>query len=63
LNFNEGYYKTWHQYALLNFTYAKQQSTELEEEKLKTYLLSALKGFIKSISLGYLKDQKSKFQL
>ena len=63
LEFNPDYHKTWHSYALINFDSAKQYQNEAINLISENHMLAAIKGFIKSIALGYQAEHTSKFLL
>jgi len=51
------YYKTWHHFALLNF--AAIDMTEAGNTDRTDYIINALEGFMRSISLGTSSEHKS----
>lgn len=74
IQINEKYYKAWHAYALINFEAAEfhqkinghksgMQSVNYRDLQITKYIENAVKGFIKSISLGCNQEKKSRFLL
>ncbi|KAL4492653.1 hypothetical protein ABPG73_010202 [Tetrahymena malaccensis] len=58
--FKSDYYKTWHHFALLNFDVLDMMEEIDTREKLD-YILNALEGFMKSISIGTSSEHKSPY--
>lgn len=59
--FKPDYFKTWHHFALLNFTVLDMMKEESDTKEKVDYILNALDGFMKSISLGTSSEHKSPF--
>ncbi|KRX06464.1 Rapamycin-binding domain [Pseudocohnilembus persalinus] len=64
--FDEGFHKTWHQSALLNYDAVKfyeNNPNTIKQVEFENFIYSSLKGFIKSIALGNQSEKRSKYML
>lgn len=59
--FKPEYYKTWHHFALLNYSAIDTFSNICSPYESRGYIINALEGFMKSIALGTSSEHKSPY--
>ena len=72
IQFNPSYAKAWHHYALTNFEAVEYFSGDVKQDQdgpqitvdlISRHVFASVKGFIKSISLGFKHDKRGRYIL
>ena len=64
LDLNAQNHKTWHRYAMLNLEVAESVTPDEHQQNLRIkHLITAIRGFIKSVALGCSSQYGSKYIL